>query len=76
MKQIYTLFLLVLSFSSQAQTPVNFTPATFNDPGRLERIKNAMPVIEKMYKDFALANHFPGYAYGIVVDGELLYKGA
>ena len=76
MKQIYTLFLLVLIFSSKAQTPVNFTPATFNDPGRLERIKNAMPVIEKMYKDFALANHFPGYAYGIVVDGELLYKGA
>ena len=76
MKQIYTLFLLVLSFSSQAQNPANFTPATFNDPARLERIKNAMPVIEKMYKDFALANHFPGYAYGIVVDGELLYKGA
>ena len=76
MKQIYTLFLLVLSFSSQAQNPASFTPASFNDPSRLERIKNAMPVIEKMYKDFALANHFPGYAYGIVVDGELLYKGA
>ena len=76
MKHIYGLFLLMLTFASQAQNPASFTPASFNDPSRLERIKNAMPVIEKMYKDFALANHFPGYAYGIVVDGELLYKGA
>jgi CubicO group peptidase (beta-lactamase class C family) len=76
MKQFFSLFLFCCTLSLQAQNPANFTPATFNDPTRLERIKNAIPVIEKMYKDFSVANHFPGYAYGIVVDGQLLYKGA
>ncbi len=73
-KLIFVLFLLPLI--GLAQNPANFSPASFNDATRLDRIKNAMPVIEKMYKEFALANHFPGYAYGIVVDGQLLYKSA
>jgi CubicO group peptidase (beta-lactamase class C family) len=76
MKYLLSIVLLVTCFYTRAQNPANFTPASFNDPTRLERIKNAMPVIEKMYKDFAIAHHFPGYAYGIVVDGQLLYKGA
>lgn len=76
MKYLLSIVLLVTSFSTRAQDPANFTPASFNDATRLERIKNAMPVIEKMYKDFAAKHHFPGYAYGIVVDGQLLYKGA
>jgi CubicO group peptidase (beta-lactamase class C family) len=76
MKYIYSILLCTLCLYSQAQNPENFTAASFNDATRLERIKNAMPIIEKMYSDFAIANHFPGYAYGIVIDGQLLYKGA
>ena len=68
--------MFVLPIVSMAQNPSSFTPASFNDTDRLERIQKAIPVIEKIYKDFAIANHFPGYAYGIVVDGKLLYKGA
>lgn len=68
--------LLAFPLIALAQNPQNFTPPAFNDLARVERIKNAMPVIEKMYKDFAEAKHVPGYAYGIVVDGQLLYKGA
>ncbi len=75
MKQLF-LLLVVFPFFASAQNPSHFTPASFNDPTRLERIQKAIPVIEKMYQDFALVNHLPGYAYGIVVDGQLLYKGA
>ena len=67
---------LALPFFAHAQNPRSFTPAAFNDNTRLERIKKAIPVIEKIYAQYALENHFPGYAYGIVVDGQLLYKGA
>ncbi len=70
------IILLAFPIISLAQNPKNFTPSAFNDLTRMERIKNAMPVIEKMYKDFAEAKHVPGYAYGIVIDGQLLYKGA
>ena len=70
------LALLAFPLFAIAQNPANYTPASFNDASRLERIKNAMPVVEKMYKDFAEANHVPGYAYGIVIDGQLVFKGA
>jgi CubicO group peptidase (beta-lactamase class C family) len=70
------LALLAFPLFAIAQNPDHFTPASFNDASRLERIKNAMPVVEKMYKDFAEANHVPGYAYGIVIDGQLAFKGA
>jgi len=75
MKKILVVFVFSTKLLS-AQNPAAFTPASFNDATRIERIQKAMPIIEKMYKDFAEVNHFPGYAYGVVVDGQLLFKGA
>lgn len=39
--------LLAFPLIALAQNPQNFTPPAFNDLARVERIKNAMPVIEK-----------------------------
>ena len=75
MRPLFLLLCLVV-LKATAQNPTSFTPASFNDPDRLTNIQKAIPVIEKIYQDFALVNHVPGYAYGIVVDGKLLYKGA
>ncbi len=47
----------------------------FADTGRLAKIMAALPVIEKMYKDYAAANHFPGSAFGVVAHGKLIYSG-
>jgi len=33
------------------------------------------PVIDKIFKEYADTNHLPGVAYGLVVDGKLIYKG-
>ena len=32
------------------------------------------PVVDKLYKDYALKNHYPGMVYGIVADGRLVYS--
>jgi CubicO group peptidase (beta-lactamase class C family) len=48
--------------------------AVFTDVNRLEKIKQAFPVIDKLFKEYADSNHFPGLAFGIVVDGKLVYK--
>jgi CubicO group peptidase (beta-lactamase class C family) len=53
----------------------SYKPAAFTDAARMEKISQAFPVIEKLYKDFADTNHFPGLAFGLVVDGKLVYKG-
>lgn len=52
-----------------------YHPATFTDAGRTKKISQAFPVIDKIFKDYAEANHLPGVAYGLVVDGKLVYKG-
>ena len=52
-----------------------YKSATFSDPGRMEKIMQAFPAIDKIFKDYADSNHLPGVAYGLVVDGKLVYKG-
>ncbi len=75
MNKLVLFCLLCVTSSLSAQFTNSFVPDAFNDPTRLERIQKAIPVIEKMYKEYAVENNFPGYAFGIVVDGQLLYKG-
>jgi CubicO group peptidase (beta-lactamase class C family) len=53
----------------------SYQPATFADVGRMEKIMQAFPIIDKIFKDYADSNHLPGVAYGLVVDGKLVYKG-
>src|SRR5688572_21617330 len=53
----------------------SYQPATLADAGRMEKIMQAFPVIDKIFKDYADSNHLPGVAYGLVVDGKLVYKG-
>lgn len=53
----------------------SYKPAVFTDPGRMEKIKNTFPAIDSIYKKYAVDNHFPGLAFGIVVDGRLVHAG-
>ena len=53
-----------------------YKPAVFTDQTRLEKIKKAIPAIDSLYKATAVMNHFPGLAYGIVVDGKLIHTGS
>lgn len=56
--------------STHSQT---YEPPVFDDKKRLEKIKAAIPVVEKMYKDYARKNNFPGLAFGLVVDDQIIY---
>jgi CubicO group peptidase (beta-lactamase class C family) len=47
----------------------------FADANRLDKIKAAIPVVEKIYKEHAQKNNFPAFAFGLVVDGQLIYSG-
>jgi CubicO group peptidase (beta-lactamase class C family) len=53
-----------------------YSPPIFTDQNRLSRIKAALPEIEAQYKEFAESNHAPGYAFGLLVDGQLVHSGA
>lgn len=51
-------------------------PPVFSDGNRLQKITAAFPVIDSVFKAYATAHHFPGMAYGLVVDGKLVHSGA
>jgi CubicO group peptidase (beta-lactamase class C family) len=67
----YLYLFLFISTTAFAQ----YKPATFTDPDRLKKIEAIYPVIDALYKKYAEDNHWPGLAYGIVVDGKLVHTG-
>jgi len=83
MKPIFpALLLLASSALAQQPTPARtvahvaaYQPPVFTDPDRLKKLEAAFPIVEKLYKDIAEKRHIPGLAFGIVVDGKLVYSG-
>lgn len=41
-----------------------------------EDLRGWFPVVDKLYKDYAAKNHYPGMVYGIVAGGRLVYTGS
>jgi CubicO group peptidase (beta-lactamase class C family) len=70
---IVSIILSATSFIGKAQA---YKPPVFTDPDRLKKIEAIYPVIDKVYKDFAEKNHWPGITFGIVVDGKLVHTGS
>ncbi|OIN57359.1 serine hydrolase domain-containing protein [Arsenicibacter rosenii] len=52
-----------------------YQPPAFTDPDRHKKIEAAIPVIDKLYREYAEKNHFPGIVFGLVVDGKLVHAG-
>ncbi|HEV7333388.1 MAG TPA: serine hydrolase domain-containing protein [Flavisolibacter sp.] len=75
MRAFFVLTVLFLSTQLPAQIAVQYPLPVFTDPQRVEKIKAALPVIDKLYKDFAARVHSPAFVYGVVVDGQLIGTG-
>jgi len=69
---IATVTLVITGFTTNAQT---YKPPVFTGPDRVKKIEGIYPIIDQLYKDYAEKNHWPGMAYGIVVDGKLVHTG-
>lgn len=41
-----------------------------------KRLEDAFPVVDKLFRDYAVRNHYPGLVYGIVSGGKLVFSGA
>ena len=78
MKHIFLLLLTTASFAQQTRTiphVSSYLPPVFTDADRLKKIETAFPIIEKLYREAAEQRHYPGMAFGIMVDGKLVYSG-
>lgn len=81
MKKILLLPFFLITVAIKAQQPVprsdwsTYISPAFTDTSRITRIKAMMPVIDKIYRDYAERKHFPAIAFGVVVDNQLVYAG-
>ena len=67
----FLIMALLAASTLQAQQP-----AAFTDPDRADKVRATAPAVEQMFRDYAEERHMPGFAYGVVLDGELVYSGA
>ncbi len=73
---VKTISIACLSLCSLILSAQTYKPPVFTDTDRLKKIEATYPIIDKIYKDYAEQNHFPGLVYGIVVDGKLVHTGS
>ncbi len=64
------------AYQLYGQQQLSYKPPVFTDENRLQKIEAAYPVIDSIFHDFAIKNHSPGLAFGLVVDGKLVHSGA
>jgi CubicO group peptidase (beta-lactamase class C family) len=86
MKTLLTLFLIILVLAGYSQkeesktAPLHAGPmnqlAAFSDTSRYEKLKPVLKHIDRMFVDHARKNNIPAIAYGVVLDGKLIYSGA
>jgi CubicO group peptidase (beta-lactamase class C family) len=74
------IFLWLITLTSVAQVrPVahvtTYQPPVFTDAERLKKLEAAFPIVEKLYRERAEKFHYPGLAFGVVLDGKLVYSG-
>ena len=58
--------------NKSANPNASYQPPVFTDAARLQKLETWFPLVAKIYNDYAEKNHFPGYAFGIVLDGKLV----
>jgi len=51
-------------------------PATFADADRAEKVAATAAAVDQMFREHAERQHLPGLAYGVVLDGKLVYSGS
>lgn len=74
-----TLVLLVLlhilsSNSTSLCDSPTYKPAYFIDPDRAEKVRDTKEAVDEIFERYAIDHHMPGFSYGVVLDGELLYS--
>ncbi len=72
---LHFLYIFLFATTQNIQTTTSYQPPHFTDANRIEKIKATLPVIDRIYKEYAEKNHFPGFVYGIVADGKLIHTG-
>lgn len=62
--------------TEQSNYSANYNLPAFKDSARLQKIRQALPRLDEIFKQHAEDNNYPGFAYGVVVGDSLLLSGS
>ena len=71
--RLTTLFAVLFSVTLAAS--VAYPPPQFSDPGRVAKLRSAMPEIDGLFRTYATDKKIPGMVWGVVIDGQLAHLG-
>lgn len=66
------LFIICLLVSSSLYAR---QPARSTDADRADKVRATATIAEQIFREFARKQNIPGFVYGVVLDGKLLYSG-
>lgn len=77
-RNLLLLLLLICSssFIVYGQQALTYKPPVFADNNRLQKIETTYKLVDSLFKAYAEKNHYPGMAFGLVIDGSLVHSGA
>ncbi len=64
-----------LLFTRALPAAESYPAPRFTDPQRLEKLKSAMPEVDRLLRTYATDNKIPGMVWGVVIDGKLEHTG-
>ncbi|MFQ5629069.1 MAG: serine hydrolase domain-containing protein [bacterium] len=84
MKKRIDMIILILAIScifapvlqSAPYDSLTHKTAVFIDSDRAQKVKATVDAVEGIFKEYMESRHIPGFVYGVVLDGEIIYTGA
>jgi CubicO group peptidase (beta-lactamase class C family) len=74
-QQVPIMRLLCLGILVTSALQAQHAPA-FTDPDRAAKVRATAPVVERLFRESWERQRMPALAYGVVLDGDLVYSGA
>ncbi len=62
--------------SNHSQSAQRYSIPHLADSATFANIQKTFPVIEKLYRDYAMKNHFPAISFGVIAGRQLVYSGS
>lgn len=79
-KRVIAILAVIHSFApillGAPQNPLTYDPPVFKDPDRAKNVRATAGAADNMFREYYEGRRMPGFVYGVVLDGKLVYTGA
>ena len=75
LRSLRVLLACLAATGSTVAATEEYPPARFASPDRAEKLREAFPAVDEIFRRYAADKHIPGMVWGVVIDGQLAHVG-